>query len=128
LDQELNFDDLGSKSTKKKPAKSKPEKKKDEVTGFVKEEGQVVTAGIVLGIPTDNKWYPDNFELKDIMQVNGAEFIKWARMVYPRDLSKYQEVFEGSKKRLRMFHKIVAFHKFSLFNMGKQNIDNKVPN
>ena len=126
LDQELNFDDLGGGTVKKKPRK-KPEKKKDKITGYSEDDaGKVTTAGIVLGIPTDEKWYPDNTELKDIMVMSSKEFIKWAALVYPSDLSKYQEIFDKPDKRLKMFWKIVAFHKFSLFQLGKKNIDNSI--
>lgn len=115
LDEELNFDDLGT-------THKKVEKPKDEISGYQKNKGRVVAAGIVLGIPEDDRWYPVSYQTKDIMHVNADEFIKWAKMVYPISLEPYKEHFEDPRKRLRQFHKIVAFHKFSMFQVGKHNI------
>ena len=114
LDNALNFDDLGSQKKTKKRAR--------------KPAAKMTSAGIVLGIPVDDSWYPKGWLNKDIMHVNAEEFVRWARLVWGPDLTKYQNMFEDPKKRLQMFNKILIFHKHSLFQRGKDSVDLKVVN
>lgn len=109
LNDTLNFDDLDGKTVQK------PKRK-------VERSRKATDSGYILCVPKNNKWISNNYELKDLTQMSASEFIRWTQMVYPIDLSRYEEVFEHPKKRLKMLDKILRFHMFSIFN-GKPNND-----
>ena len=114
LDKELNFDDIAGKKVQGKSPKKKSIPNRTPGT-----------TGTVLAIPTGNS---DAWVCKDLAECTGAEFVAWARGVYPISLSEDKEKFRDIHNRIRAFKSILYYHTTSLFQVGKEGKRNATVN
>ena len=68
--------------------------------------------GITLALP--------NGRGKDLARVTGAEFVQWAKNVYPVDLRDIASKLDSKATRYSMFNKIVLYHRDCAYLSGKE--------
>jgi hypothetical protein len=61
----------------------------------------------------------DGWKSKDISNISPNEFLAWAKEVYPGGIDVPEEQLESLSARTMIFNKILHYHMYSPFQMGK---------